>query len=146
MEVLETRKSYVCNVAFRMLVMFNRHLYPQILMQLKSKGPHPCYARGAGLSVTRQSHVWVGAEQPSTIFLHPPLLPSPVLSPILYATSTVRFDDTSWENVCQQPETSSFNPRANIQRICSSWNDGACMFSGSCSHRHICSNCYLPSH
>ena len=31
-------------------------------------------------------------------------------------------------------------------RICSSWNEGACSHQGSCSYRHICSNCYHPSH
>ena len=31
-------------------------------------------------------------------------------------------------------------------RICSSWNDGACIFPGACTYRHICSNCRLPGH
>ena len=37
-------------------------------------------------------------------------------------------------------------PRVAQQRICSSWNDGSCIYLGSCSYRHICSNCFHPSH
>lgn len=43
-------------------MMLNGHLYLQILMQLISKEPHHCYARGTGQSVTRQSHMWVWGE------------------------------------------------------------------------------------
>ena len=37
-------------------------------------------------------------------------------------------------------------PRTAQRRICSSWNDGSCIYPGSCSYRHICSNCFNPSH
>ena len=31
-------------------------------------------------------------------------------------------------------------------RICSSWNDGACTYPGSCTCHHVYSNCFQPSH
>ena len=36
--------------------------------------------------------------------------------------------------------------RAPQRRICSSWNEGACIYPGSCSYRHVCSNCFQQSH
>ena len=32
------------------------------------------------------------------------------------------------------------------RRICSSWNEGSCTYPGSCSYRHVCNNCFRPSH
>ena len=37
-------------------------------------------------------------------------------------------------------------PSRPSSRICASWNDGACIFPGTCNYRHICLNCRLPSH
>ena len=34
----------------------------------------------------------------------------------------------------------------SLGRICSSWNDGACLYPGACNYRHICSNCFQHSH
>ena len=31
-------------------------------------------------------------------------------------------------------------------RICHSWNEGACSYPGTCTYRHICSNCFNSSH
>ena len=31
-------------------------------------------------------------------------------------------------------------------RICSSWNDVACIYPGTCNYRHVCSNCFQASH
>ena len=33
-----------------------------------------------------------------------------------------------------------------LGRICSSWNDGACTYPGTCTYRHVCSNCFQASH
>ncbi len=38
------------------------------------------------------------------------------------------------------------NGGRGVVRICSSWNDGACSFPGSCNYRHVCSICYQSSH
>ena len=42
--------------------------------------------------------------------------------------------------------TQSRQPGRNLGRICSSWNDGACIYPGTCSYRHICSSCFQHSH
>ena len=42
--------------------------------------------------------------------------------------------------------TSSQPPGRNLGRICSSWNDGACLYPGSCTYRHVCSICFQHSH
>lgn len=44
----------------------------------------------------------------------------------------------------QQPRVSSAS--GSSYKICSSWNEGACSHPGVCSFRHVCSNCYHPSH
>lgn len=49
----------------------------------------------------------------------------------------------------QQPTmraSTATTPRTTARRICSSWNEGRCAYPGSCSYRHICSRCFLPSH
>lgn len=51
----------------------------------------------------------------------------------------------------QQPSTrptlSSPHPASrNYGRICASWNEGACIFPGSCNYRHICSVCFHHTH
>ena len=40
----------------------------------------------------------------------------------------------------------SRQPGRSLGRICSSWNDGACIYPGTCSYRHICSSCFQHSH
>lgn len=40
----------------------------------------------------------------------------------------------------------SSSSRTSQRRICSSWNEGSCIYPGSCSYRHVCSNCFHPSH
>ena len=40
----------------------------------------------------------------------------------------------------------SRQPSRSLGRICTSWNDGACIFPGSCSYRHVCSSCFSSSH
>ena len=37
-------------------------------------------------------------------------------------------------------------PSRGSQRICASWNDGACLYPGTCNFRHICSKCFRSSH
>ena len=34
-------------------------------------------------------------------------------------------------------------PQRRSARICTSWNSGACIYPGSCGHRHICFTCQL---
>ena len=50
----------------------------------------------------------------------------------------------------QQPTLRSGNsttPRAGtVRRICSSWNEGNCMYPGTCTYRHVCSRCFQPLH
>ena len=48
----------------------------------------------------------------------------------------------------QQPTTRSATGSLarNATRICTSWNDGACTYPGSCSFRHVCSRCFRASH
>ena len=31
-------------------------------------------------------------------------------------------------------------------KICNSWNDGACMYPGNCTYRHVCAVCFRTSH
>ena len=38
------------------------------------------------------------------------------------------------------------HPARPFQRVCSSWNDGLCIFPGTCNYRHVCSNCHQSSH
>ena len=66
-------------------------------------------------------------------------------------------------NICQEPDhvaaqcalaqlqeqvtsRATSGSRSSQKRICSSWNEGACIFPGTCSYRHVCSNCFHPSH
>ena len=51
----------------------------------------------------------------------------------------------------QQPPTrnvptSSYPTGRSLGRICSSWNDGACLYPGTCNFRHVCSVCFQHSH
>ena len=40
----------------------------------------------------------------------------------------------------------SRQPGRSMGRICTSWNEGTCVYPGSCSFRHVCSKCYQQSH
>lgn len=42
--------------------------------------------------------------------------------------------------------SSTRQPARSSTRVCSSWNDGLCIFPGTCNYRHVCSNCYQSSH
>ena len=42
--------------------------------------------------------------------------------------------------------TSTHPAGCSLGRICSSWNDGACLYPGSCNYRHICLVCFQHSH
>ncbi len=48
--------------------------------------------------------------------------------------------------VVRAAPVSSRQSGRSMGRICSSWNDGACIYPRSCSFRHICSNCFNASH
>ena len=50
------------------------------------------------------------------------------------------------QSTIQMSPAGIMTPRTAQRRICSSWNDGSCIYPGSCSYRHICSNCFNPSH
>lgn len=41
---------------------------------------------------------------------------------------------------------SARQPARSSTRVCTSWNDGLCIFPGTCNYRHVCSNCYQSSH
>ena len=43
------------------------------------------------------------------------------------------------------PSTSRSSSRSFV-RICNSWNEGSCIYPGTCNYRHVCSNCHHPSH
>ena len=38
------------------------------------------------------------------------------------------------------------SPPGNVERICSSWNKGRCVFPGSCRFKHICATCRRKGH
>ena len=37
-------------------------------------------------------------------------------------------------------------PIGRFGKICTSWNDGACVYPGACNYCHVCYNCFHPSH
>ena len=45
-----------------------------------------------------------------------------------------------------RPSSSNAKQNSRYGRICTSWNDGACAYPGTCNYRHVCSKCFLPSH
>ena len=50
------------------------------------------------------------------------------------------------EQVTPRVVTGPSGSRSSQRRICSSWNEGSCIYPGTCSYRHVCSNCFHPSH
>ena len=60
-------------------------------------------------------------SQCALLYLHPPTARTPITPTPLAATGTRKSN-----------------------RICTSWNMGACIFPGNCTYRHVCTTCQLP--
>ena len=90
--------------------------------------------------------------------LHPELQAATILSQHTsggtFCTVCQEHDHNASQCAMAQPQpstirtstTMSRQPGRSMGRICTSWNEGARIYPGSCSFCHVCSKCYQQSH